>query len=94
MFTCTPYDHLTNVREPRTCKRYTYSNIYFKISGVLKEVIDYDFIFFTLVSVQCCFLIINNICTLSHGQLWDSLITVWFILYPPTGKNLNLLKQY
>ncbi len=42
---------LTNVREPQTCKRYTYSNIYFKISGVLKEVIGYDFIFLTLVSV-------------------------------------------
>jgi len=25
--------------------------------------------------------------TLSHGQLWGSLITVWFILYRPRGRN-------
>ncbi len=38
---------LTNVREPWTCK----CDAYFKISGVLKGVIDYDLTFLTLVSV-------------------------------------------
>ncbi len=28
--------------------------------------------------------------TLSHEQLLDSLITVWFILYRPTGRNSGL----
>ncbi len=36
--------------------------IYFKISGVLKGVIDYDFTCLTLVCVYCCCLRVNNIC--------------------------------
>ncbi len=38
---------------------------------------------------HCCTTIKMNF-TLSHGQLWGSLITVWFILYRPTDRNYNL----
>ncbi len=40
-----------------------------------------------------CYTAIKDI-TPSHKQLWGSLITVWFILYRPTGRNSNQLNLY
>ncbi len=41
-----------------------------------------------------CYTIIKDAYHSVHGQLWGSPITVWFISYRPTGKNLNLLNLY